>query len=308
MENDSTISIGVPIKKMCFKLSIVMTSLFFLVSCISEIEGEMILIEGGECIIGSESGKENEKPRFRAEVKSFYLDKHPVTVAQFRQFVNATNYITEAEKFGNSLLFNFISNEYELSEGVYWEYPFGKDGDKAKASHPVTHVSWNDAMQYAKWANKRLPTEIEWEYAARYMHNNDDIYAWGNSVKDKKGNYLVNFWQGNFPLKNDELDGYRFTSEVGEFGITNCGLTGMGGNVWEWCADVYRPYDFPETHPNLNKDMKVIRGGSFMCDPKVCHGFRVSARSFTSLETSNFHLGFRCAKGIKELSFDLIAF
>ncbi len=260
----------------------------------------MIFIEGGETTIGSEKGNENEKPVFKVEVKPFYLDKHPVTVAQFREFVKSTNYKSQAERFGNSLLFNFNKYKYELREGAYWEYPLGVDGPKAKDDHPVTHVSWNDAMDYAKWAGKRLPTEYEWEYAAKYMHDQNDIYAWGNSVKDENGNYLVNFWQGNFPFKNENLDKYMYSSEVGKFGISNCGLTDMGGNVWEWCLDVYRPYGINDVKIYADSNMKVIRGGSFMCDPDVCHGFRVSARTFCSAETSNFHMGFRCAKGVVE--------
>lgn len=258
----------------------------------------MVYMPSGSVIIGSEKGLYNEAPVFETEVEAFFIDKHPVTVAQFREFVQATEYVTQAERFGNSALFNYDILQYELIDSVNWEYPLGRDKPKAPDDHPVTHVSWNDANAYAKWQGKRLPSEIEWEYAARNAGKTNTQYSWGQRLVDNKGNYLANTWQGGFPINNTLADGYATTSPVGLFGITVCGLTDMGGNVWEWCNDTYNLYEGNSTFYTVDPEAKVIRGGSFMCDSLVCHGYRVSARQFTTSETSNFHMGFRCAKSV----------
>ncbi|GAA0892980.1 formylglycine-generating enzyme family protein [Fulvivirga kasyanovii] len=272
-------------------------SLLFFTGCSPEPtppEG-MVYFSGGKITIGSEDGLPNEAPVFQTRVSPFFIDKHPVTVEQFREFVKSTGYKTDAEKFGNSALFNFQIHKYELIDSVNWRYPLGKNASPASDNHPVTHVSWNDARAYASWAGKRLPTEVEWEYAARGGKNSPERYSWGPELADRDGKFFANVWQGTFPYRNTESDGYRFTSPVGEFGITSCGLSDMGGNVWEWCSDTYRLYEGNEQYFKVKDNLKTIRGGSFMCDSLVCHGYRVSARQYTSGETSNFHLGFRCA-------------
>jgi len=150
-------------------------------------------------------------------------------------------------------------------------------------------------VAYCAWRKKRLPSEIEWEHAARSGHRAGDHYAWGDGLIDQ-GRYRANTWQGHFPTENTVADGYLTTSPVGTFGASASGLTDMGGNVWQWCADWYRPYvarDAPFT-PGP-KSEKVIRGGSFLCDPEVCHGFRVSARGHQAPDTGLVHIGFRCA-------------
>ena len=255
----------------------------------------MVYFAGADILIGSESGLANESPVFETKVKPFFIDKHPVTVAQFRKFVKATGYKTDAEKFGNSALFNYKNLRYELVDSVTWQFPFGSKSSPAEDNHPVTHVSWNDAIAYATWTGKRLPHEYEWEFAARNGKNSSDKYSWGNSLIDRNGAFKANVWQGNFPHTNTEADGFPYTSPVGTFGITSCGMSDMGGNVWEWCGNAYELYPGNPYSYQKDPDVKVIRGGSFMCDSLVCHGYRVSARQFTSRETSNFHMGFRCA-------------
>ncbi|MTI21453.1 formylglycine-generating enzyme family protein [Fulvivirga sp. RKSG066] len=258
----------------------------------------MVYFSAGEIEIGSEKGLPNEAPIFETEVKAFLIDKHPVTVGQFKKFVLATGYETDAEKFGNSALFEFSKGHYKMVDGVTWQHPFGPEEPAAAPDHPVTHVSWNDANAYARWAGKRLPTEIEWEYAAKNGENTSNKYSWGDQLADSEGEFQANVWQGAFPFVNTAKDGYRYTSPVGSFGITQCGLSDMGGNVWEWCSDTYMLYGNLPENKHIDPRLKVIRGGSFMCDSTVCHGYRVTARQFTSQETSNFHMGFRCAQDI----------
>lgn len=257
----------------------------------------MVFIKGGWGTFGSNSGLPNERPEFRGKVKSFYMDISPVTVSEFRRFIESTGYITYAEKFGNSAVFNFKTGTWELLDGASWEFPLGPEEKKAFNDHPVTQVNWFDACEYAKWSGKRLPTEREWEFAARLGIPKEWRYTWGEQLEDRDG-FHANVWQGSFPEKNQGIDGYLLTSPAGAFGKNSQGLTDMGGNVWEWCFDTYRPYknspvDFP-----LIEENKILRGGSFMCDSGYCHGYRVSHRNFTTSETSLFHTGFRCVKDL----------
>ena len=255
---------------------------------------EMIFFDEGTFMMGSEEGLPNEKPVHEVTIDPFYIDKSPVTVAQFRQFVEVTGFKTEAEKFGDSGVFNFERQQWELLPGATWLKPFGPDGPDAEDNHPVTHVSWNDAVAYANWAGKRLPTEAEWEFAARSGKNSGKKFSWGDEVS-VDGNYFANTWQG--PLDAPETkDGYLFTSPVGTFGVNEAGLTDMGGNVWQWCANNYKPY--PGNNEPLREDpkVKVIRSGSFFYDANGEDSFSVSGRSMNSHETSLFNTGFRCAK------------
>ena len=257
-------------------------------------EMKMIFFKGGTFKMGSENGLPNEQPVHEVTLKPFYMDKTPVTVAQFRAFIEATNFKTEAEKFGDSGVFNLEKQNWELLPGATWRKPFGPSGPDAEDNHPVTHVSWNDAVAFAKWAGKRLPTEAEWEYAARSGKNTGNKFSWGNEVTIN-GKYFANTWQG--PINAPEAkDGYLFTSPVGVFGENEAGLTDMGGNVWQWCADNYKPYPGSQEQVREDPNVKAIRSGSFFYDQNGEDSFSVSGRSMNSIETSLFNTGFRCAK------------
>ncbi|MCB9510328.1 MAG: formylglycine-generating enzyme family protein [Deferribacteres bacterium] len=253
----------------------------------------MIYIPGGETEIGTENGMPDERPVFTVEITAFFIDKHPVTVAQFREFVEATGFVTEAEKFGNAGVLNPDTHTWELRDGATWHHPRGPKLPAAPDDHPVTQVSWRDAVAYCEWAGKRLPTEAEWEHAARFGHSAQDRFAWGDEIVEND-QLKANFWQGRFPVHNEGIDGYLLTSPVGAFGENVLGLTDMGGNVWEWTADWYRPYTFRNQpfEPDSTSE-KAQRGGSFLCDPNVCFGFRVTSRSHSTPETSLMHVGFR---------------
>ncbi len=228
-------------------------------------------------------------------IKPFLLDKNLVTVSEFDVFVKATKYITEAEKFGNAGVFDQKTGEWILIDGANYHYPFGKEKGQAKPNHPVTQVSWNDARAYAKWKGKRLPTQWEWQFAAGNGKNTTLPYAWGDNLI-LNGTYKANTWQGSFPHHNTVEDGYESTSPVGVFGENALGLTDMGGNVWQWCEDSIEPTaEEAVSDPALRR---VLRGGSFLCDPLVCHGYKVSGRSSCTPETALVHIGFRCAKSI----------
>jgi len=305
---------------------------------------EMVLIQGGNFVMGGDSiwGRSDEFPKHRVQISSFYMDRHEVTNGQFRTFIEATHYVTTAEKkpeweeirkqvppgtpkpadsllVASSLVFSppkvavALDNAsvwWEWKAGADWRHPEGPKSDiSGKDNYPVIQVSWEDALAYATWAGKRLPTEAEWEYAARGGRPNS-IYPWGDQPIDK-GDLKANTWQGNFPNNNTLKDHFDRTAPVMTFPPNGYGLYDMAGNVWEWCSDWYRPdyysicaqqgvvtdppgpksfYD-PE-EPNVPK--RVVRGGSFLCTDQYCSGFRVAARMKTSWDTSLEHTGFRC--------------
>ncbi len=262
----------------------------------------MVYVPGDRTVIGSRVGPPEEQPVFETTVDPFYLDAHPVTVAQFRTFVDQTGYVTDAERFGNSAVFNFDHLTWELREGATWRLPLGPDEAAAADNHPVTHVSWNDANEYARWAGKRLPTEVEWEFAARGGADPDVPYPWGASLTEGK-THKANTWQGVFPLYNTAEDGFLLTSPVGTFGSSATGLQDMAGNVWEWTSDWFGPYgeDRHAFVPTAASE-RVQRGGSFLCNEEYCHGFRVTARGHSTPESSHFHVGFRCARDVTTTS------
>jgi sulfatase modifying factor 1 len=236
-------------------------------------------------------------PAFTAQVDAFFLDVHPVTVAQFRDFVEATGYTTQAERFGNGGVLDSEAGQWRLVDGATWRRPRGPDAPAAADDHPVTQVSWNDAQAYCEWAGKRLPTEVEWEHAARDANNDRSYCPWGSDCSRQRRVENANTWQGRYPTRNTAADGYRYTAPVGAFDTTALGLTGMAGNVWEWTASWYRPYgrrDAPLT--SKEKRERVQRGGSFLCHE--CGGYHVFARSHSTPETSLFHVGVRCAKDV----------
>ncbi len=259
---------------------------------------DMVHFAAGKYAIGNNDGQPNEKPLHEIELKAFYIDKSPVTVKQFREFVQATGFATEAEKFGDSGVFNFNTNQWELKKGVAWEFPFGREGEKAIDNHPVTHISWNDAVAYASWAGKRLPKEVEWEAAARSGNNESTRFSWGDELM-VNGKFGANVWQGTDVTNNTNEDGYMYTSPVGAFGENAAGVTDMGGNVWNWCQDTYQLYPGNETPFRKDENVKVIRGGSFFFDQLGEGSNTVSGRSFNSHETSLFNTGFRCAADVR---------
>ena len=304
----------------------------------------MVWISGGTFSMGAdnEQGRADEYPKHSVRVNGFYMDATEVTNDQFAAFVSATGYVTTAEKDvkwedlqkqvapgtpkppdsllqAASLVFvqragtvnlQDYSQWWEWRRGANWKHPQGEGSSLAgKGSYPVVHVSWDDAVAYCKWAGKRLPTEAEWEYAARGGFSNN-VYPWGNENVDI-GKPRCNYWQGAFPIQNEVKDGYAGSAPVRSFGFNGYGLYDMSGNVWEWTADLYHHDYYKEfastslasnpTGPTTSFDpdepwiaKRVIRGGSFLCNESYCSGYRVAARMKTSADSGMEHLGFRC--------------
>lgn len=269
-------------------------------------------IKGGKFIVGTTDDdpdciqEDGEAIRQTVVLQDFYLSKYPVTNAQFDQFIKETNYVTDAEKYGWSYVFhNFISTDDEHDiigvadgtpwwnavNGAYWRLPEGQSSTiEHRLDHPVVHVSWNDASAYASWANKRLPTEAEWEYAASGGVINQK-FPWGNHLHEKN-NHHANVWQGDFPYINSGEDGFIGTAPVNSYEPNTFGLYTMIGNVWEWSAD-----SFTTRFPNveLNEHVKLIKGGSYLCHACYCNRYRISARTFNTVDSSAGHIGFRLA-------------
>jgi sulfatase modifying factor 1 len=254
----------------------------------------MVFFDGGSFMMGSANGIANEQPVHNVIVKSFKIDKYPVTVSDFRHFAEATGYKTDAEKFGDSGVFDFNTSAWTLKPGANWQFPTGDKSTPAEGNHPATHVSWNDANAYAQWIGKRLPSEAEWEYAARCGGKSTTRFSWGDQLT-VNGKYLANVWQGNDLTAQQGADGFILTSPVGHYGETPCGMTDMGGNVWNWCSDVYRPYPGSTIPFQENPLVMAIRGGSFFFDQNGENSFSSTGRSFNTQETSLFNTGFRCA-------------
>ena len=290
-----------------FSLTVCFFATLFLVSACqkSALTGEktaapenMILIKGGTFQMGTDDGMPYESPVHTVELKSFYIDEHEVTVAEFAEFTNATNYRTDAEKFGWSGVFDMQTGKWKRVDGANWRYP---EGGKiaANKNEPVVQISWNDAKAYAKWTSKRLPTEAEFEYAARGGLVGKK-YAWGDDLKPN-GKLLANWWQGSFPDKNTNEDGFLTRAPVKSFAPNGYGVYDLTGNVWEWNADWYAD-DYYENSPLANPtgakngDERVIRGGSFLCAENFCTNYRVAGRSHATPDSGLNNLGFRCAR------------
>lgn len=254
---------------------------------------EMVRIPGGSTVIGSDRTRPDEGPAFSATLPAFELDRTPVTVAAFAAFVKQQRYVTEAERLGSGAVMTFGTGQWRLVAGADWRRPLGPKSDTAVNDHPVTQVSWNDASAFCAAAGKRLPSELEFEYAARGAGQSSEPAVM------KNGRYRANVWTGVFPLLNNARDGYATTSPVGAFGRDALGLSDMAGNVWEWTSDWYRPYT-ERAAPWLagKPGEKVQRGGSFLCDANLCSGFRPTARGHASPDSSHMHVGFRCARSI----------
>ena len=264
---------------------------------------EMVLIPAGSSYIGSALGAADEQPQFSAGVDAFYLDRSPVTVSAFADFVSRHGYQTDADTAGSAAVMEFGTGHWYLLPGANWHHPFGPQSTAAAPDHPVTQVSWHDAVAYCDAQDKRLPSEVEWEHAARSGHDGEVAYAFGDDLLHE-GDYLANVWTGAFPVLNTGDDGFKVTSPVGEFGLTPAGLTDMAGNVWEWTADWYGNYagrSGQHDAPTLGSS-KVQRGGSFLCESSVCHGFRVSARGHATPDSASMHVGFRCARSASDAS------
>jgi len=291
----------------------------------------MVWISGGTFSMGSPKGQNDEQPVHEVAVDGFWIDQHEVTNEQFAEFVKATSYVTIAERkpdpkdfpgvppenlVPGSIVFSPPPDLRDLSNhfawwkyvtGASWRRPEGPESDlKSREKHPVVHISWFDAMAYAKWAGKRLPTEAEWEFAARGGLNGKE-YIWGDE-QEPGGKLLANIWQGRFPNENSLKDGFRITAPVGSFPSNGYGLSDMAGNVWEWCADWYLPDYYarspkrnpqgPDTSHDPNEPgmpKRVQRGGSYLCTDLYCGAFRPSRRMKTSPDTGLSHAGFRCA-------------
>ncbi len=259
---------------------------------------KMIFVKGGSFNFGSNNGLERERPEREVIIQSFLIDKNLVTVEDFRRFVNLSNYTTEAEVFGNAIVYDDSINTWQLVDGANWEFPLGKFKTIASNKHPVTQVSWNDACAYCKFYDKTLPSEVQWEYAASERgQKKNQLFYWGNDIK-VNNKYMCNTWTSGYPNTVGFQDGFKYTSPIGNFEPNSLGIFDMAGNVWEWCYNWHLPYEGNSQIFPTELQGKAQRGGSFLCNPNYCYGFRLSARSATSPESSLFHVGFRCAKNI----------
>jgi formylglycine-generating enzyme required for sulfatase activity len=303
----------------------------------------MVWIPDGEFEMGTaaDTANLNERPAHAVRLDGFWMDEHEVTNAQFRAFVAATGYATTAEKAPDweelkkqlppdapkppagqlvpgSLVFvpppvavptDEVGRWWNWTPGACWKHPEGPNTDlTGRDDHPVVHVTWADAAAYARWAGKRLPTEAEWEYAARGGLAGRR-FAWGDEAPTDADGGKANIWQGDFPNRNTKADGWERTAPVESYPPNGYGLYDMSGNVWEWCADWYRadayvgragvtvnpagPVDFWDpAEPLVPK--RVIRGGSFLCHAAYCESYRPAARRGAAVDTGMSHLGFRC--------------
>jgi len=302
----------------------------------------MVLIKGGSFLMGSDKFYPEEKPVRRVTVDEFYIDRHAVTNEDYKKFVDNTGYITVAERPLNpadypgakpellvpgALVFqkskgpvdlNSYFNWWAWTSGASWKHPLGPSSNlNGKEKHPVVHIAYEDAEAYAKWAGKELPSEAEWEFAARGGLEGKN-FTWGDDdVQFTKP--MANTWQGRFPYENLLIDKYEGTSPVGSFEPNGYGLYDMAGNTWEWTSDWYvRNVDetaekvktccttnvnprvvspeksFDECQPEIKIPRKVIKGGSHLCAPNYCLRYRPAARQPQMIDTGMNHLGFRC--------------
>ena len=279
----------------------------------------MIELPGGPFLMGTDHAEafpqDGEGPVRRVVLKPFSIDPFPVTNALFQRFVEATGYTTEAERFGWSFVFwSHIpeSRFYQLVEdtvagtpwwckvrGACWRAPEGLGSEiLTRASHPVVHVSWNDAQAFCTWSHTRLLTEAEWEYAARGGLE-QKLYPWGDKLR-LRGEHQCNIWQGEFPKHDTGDDGYTGTCPVDAFPPNGHGIYSAAGNAWEWCADWFgSEHTASEAYDPIGPPAgtaRVMKGGSFLCHKSYCNRYRVAARSSNSPDSSTSNLGFRCGR------------
>jgi formylglycine-generating enzyme len=291
----------------------------------------MVSIPGGAFVMGSERHYPEEAPVREVTVDDFWIDERPVTNLEFLRFVKDTGHVTSAEQapdpvdypdakpdmlFAGSIVFEKTAGPVDLrdphnwwawTKGADWRHPQGPESSlHGRERHPVVHVAYRDAEAYAAWAGKELPTEAEWEFAARGGLDGAE-YAWGDELMPK-GRPMANTWQGEFPYENRLTDGYEGTSPVGRFPPNGYGLYDMTGNVWEWTTDWYTNGHQPvspcctgdpraaSVDPNDAAAIprRVMKGGSHLCAPNYCHRYRPAARMAQPIDTSTSHLGFRC--------------
>jgi formylglycine-generating enzyme required for sulfatase activity len=296
-------------------------------------DDDMVWVPAGKCWMGRDPGRcdsgmccvtgvKDALPIHEVELDGFWMDRTETTNAQFARFVRATGYRTVAEQPGDGLpagsyVFTPPAEVPNLRNpmawwsfvpGADWRHPEGPNSDlRGRKNHPVVQVCWDDAVAYAKWAGKRLPTEAEWEYAARGGLDRK-VYVWGDE-QTPGGKWPANIWQGRFPVENTRADGYERTAPVASFAANGFGLHDMSGNVWEWCADWYRP-DYYEQSPRRNPQgpddsfdpaepnvaKRVQRGGSFLCSDLYCQGYQPGSRNKGQPNSAANHIGFRCVR------------
>jgi formylglycine-generating enzyme required for sulfatase activity len=279
----------------------------------------MISLPAASFLMGTDTQegfpKDGEGPVREVFVDAFLIDRHPVTNVLFEEFVRATDYKTEAERFGWSFVFwsHLPKKRFdELVEdtvaaapwwckvrGANWKAPEGPQSNiSARGDHPAVHVSWNDAQAFCRWSGQRLPTEAEWEYAARGGLE-QKLYPWGDSLRPG-GEHRCNIWQGEFPNVDTGEDGYRGTSPAEAFPPNGFGLYSVTGNTWEWCSDWFdATFHCTATRRNPQGPpagaARVMKGGSFLCHKSYCNRYRVAARSSNTPDSSTANTGFRCA-------------
>jgi sulfatase modifying factor 1 len=285
---------------------------------------DMVFLAGGNFLMGSNSFYREERPVRPAHVDGFWIDIYPVTNAEFRKFVDATGYVTYSERPPNpamypdadpallvpgSLVFKKPDRPVNLRDNLaWWEYKVGADwrhpqGPESSLAgrddHPVVHIAYEDALAYASWCGKELPSEAEWEFAARGGLEGK-AYPWGDAA-NPEGRFLANTWQGRFPYEDIAEDGYEGTSPVDAFPPNGYGLFDMVGNVWEWTASLYdTAADQSQQsccHTSAGNDRSTrmtVKGGSHLCAPNYCLRYRPSARQGETVDSSTCHIGFRC--------------
>jgi formylglycine-generating enzyme required for sulfatase activity len=280
----------------------------------------MVRLDGGRFRYGGDDPEayaaDGEGPSREVELTPFWIDALAVTNAGFAAFVDATAHVTEAERAGWSFVFHDLLDSHGRAharsraaeapwwiavEGASWRKPFGPDSRlRGLLDHPVAHVSWNDAMAYCAWAGKRLPTEAEWEYAARGGVRTR--FPWGDELT-LGGEFRCNTFQGTFPATNTAADGWRGTCPAGAFAPNAFGLFNVCGNVWEWCLDGWSSAraDLAECDPlrAAADERRVVRGGSYLCHASYCSRYRLSARTSNTAPTSIGHTGFRCVRDLE---------
>jgi formylglycine-generating enzyme len=279
--------------------------------------GRQVLVPGGRFEMGDRFGEgypgDGETPVHTVEVPAFWIDETAVTNRQFARFARETGYVSEAERLGVSAVFHLTAAAdhgdvlHQVAGAPWWlavrqaswRHPYGRHSDHASLpDHPVVHVTWNDAQAYCRWADKRLPTEAEWEYAARGGLSGAR-YPWGDELTPARF-WPCNIFQGDFPRRNTGEDGYLATAPVRAYRPNGYGLWNTVGNVWEWCADWFSPGYYaqsPEADPRGPAEgrHRVMRGGSYLCHSSYCHRYRVAARSANDPASTSANVGFRCA-------------